>query len=67
MLDRAASAALSLPPLAGCSDIEALAKETHKFESRYLDQLIGPYPERKDSMASRDSLLLIAEALLVQI
>jgi dipeptidyl aminopeptidase/acylaminoacyl peptidase len=27
------------------ADLEALARETHKFESRYLDRLIGPYPE----------------------
>ena len=32
----------------GVSDLEALAKETHKFESRYLDNLIGPYPEAKE-------------------
>jgi len=29
----------------GIGDLEALAKDTHKFESRYLDRLIGPYPQ----------------------
>ncbi len=29
----------------GVSDIMALAKETHKFESRYMDQLVGSLPE----------------------
>jgi len=32
----------------GVSDLEALAQETHKFESRYLERLVGPYPARKD-------------------
>jgi dipeptidyl aminopeptidase/acylaminoacyl peptidase len=29
----------------GVSDAAALAQDTHKFESRYLDWLIGPYPQ----------------------
>ena len=28
----------------GVADLGALAEETHKFESRYLDSMIGPYP-----------------------
>lgn len=32
----------------GISDIELLEQDCHKFESRYNDSLVGPYPERKD-------------------
>jgi dipeptidyl aminopeptidase/acylaminoacyl peptidase len=31
----------------GVADLEALAQDTHKFESRYLDSMVGPYPEMK--------------------
>jgi dipeptidyl aminopeptidase/acylaminoacyl peptidase len=37
----------------GVADLEALARDTHKFESRYLDGLVGPYPERKDLYIAR--------------
>jgi dipeptidyl aminopeptidase/acylaminoacyl peptidase len=29
----------------GIGDLEALARDTHKFESRYLDRLVGRWPE----------------------
>lgn len=40
----------------GVSDCEALARETHKFESHYLEKLIGPYPARRDLYRQRSPL-----------
>ena len=43
----------------GVADAEALALHTHKFESRYLDTMIGPYPARADLYRARSPVHFI--------
>jgi dipeptidyl aminopeptidase/acylaminoacyl peptidase len=40
----------------GIGDLITFAEQTHKFESRYLDRLIGPLPERRDVYHDRSPL-----------
>ncbi|SDF78190.1 Dipeptidyl aminopeptidase/acylaminoacyl peptidase [Halorubrum xinjiangense] len=52
----------------GVADLRALAEETHKFESRYLDGLVGPLPEAADVYKARSPVAHaegIAEPLLL--
>jgi dipeptidyl aminopeptidase/acylaminoacyl peptidase len=60
----------------GISDIEVLAHDTHKFESRYLDTLVGPYPAAKDVYFARspihfvdrlDCSLILFQGLVVKV
>lgn len=40
----------------GVSDLETLLGETHKFESRYGDSLVGPLPEASQTMRERSPI-----------
>ena len=40
----------------GIGDLETLAGDTHKFEARYMDGLVGPYPECKSLYRSRSPI-----------
>lgn len=40
----------------GVADIELLQLETHKFESRYMEQLVGPYPQEKETWKARSPI-----------
>ncbi|HEX8129660.1 MAG TPA: S9 family peptidase [Pyrinomonadaceae bacterium] len=45
----------------GVSDLGALVRDTHKFEARYLDNLIGPYPARLDLYHARSPINFTAQ------
>ncbi len=40
----------------GVTDLEALARDTHKFEKHYLDRLVGPYPQERDLYVERSPI-----------
>jgi dipeptidyl aminopeptidase/acylaminoacyl peptidase len=40
----------------GVADLGALAADTHKFESRYLDGLVGPWPEARGTYEARSPI-----------
>lgn len=42
--------------LYGIGDLETLAADTHKFESRYLDNLVGPYPAQQTLYRERSPI-----------
>ena len=45
----------------GIADLGALARDTHKFESRYLDGLVGPWPDARDVYEARSPIFHIDE------
>ena len=40
----------------GISDLALMAQDTHKFESRYLDSLVGPYPQEEARYRERSPI-----------
>lgn len=40
----------------GVTDLEALARDTHKFEKHYLDRLVGPYPQEQALYVERSPI-----------
>ena len=40
----------------GLADLEPFASDTHKFELRYADTLIGPWPEARDTWRDRSPI-----------
>jgi dipeptidyl aminopeptidase/acylaminoacyl peptidase len=40
----------------GVADLSALAADTHRFEARYLDSLVGPWPVAKATYEARSPL-----------
>jgi len=47
--------------LYGIGDLETLARDTHKFESRYLDRLVGPYPQERELYKQRSPIHYISQ------
>jgi dipeptidyl aminopeptidase/acylaminoacyl peptidase len=45
----------------GVAELENFVKDTHDFESRYIDGLVGPYPERRDLYVERAPLTHVGE------
>ncbi len=45
----------------GISDLESLARDTHKFEAHYLDYLLGPYPAKRQVYHDRSPVHFTAQ------